>query len=170
MKPYVEGKSREDLRHLALQLRSNFHLENQLYFPAVEMLDVFEEIDDSFSYVVLPDFEMLSNEHAHTDVLEGEIRIKESIYDGACNGNGRDRMTIAHELSHYLMLCRWGFKLYWMNDDSRVESYCDPEWQAKCLAGEIMVAHNLVQGLSPEEIARQCGVSLAAARYQKQVA
>ena len=47
-----------------------------------------------------------------------------------------------------------------------IEAYEDPEWQAKCFAGEVMINKELVKNMKPQEIALQCGVSLQAAEYQ----
>ena len=97
----VEPKSREDLRYLANILRSRLRLENTLWVPIVEILDVLPELFDDFSYEIVPDSEFPVSIHADTDVRTGHIRIKESIYERACDGEGRDRMTIAHEIGHY---------------------------------------------------------------------
>lgn len=107
----VEAKSRIDLRKLARILRKHLNLDDELYFPIVELLDVFTEIFDDFNYEVVEDTVLSKKVHADTDIRTGHIRIKESVYNGACNGEGRDRMTIAHEIGHYFMLCFCGFKL-----------------------------------------------------------
>ena len=97
----VEPKSRQDLRNLTVILRKFLKLENEKYFPITELLDVLSEIFDNFSYEIVEDNELPFGTHADTNTLTGHIRIRESVYEGACNGNGRDRMTIAHELGHY---------------------------------------------------------------------
>ena len=155
----VEAKSRADLRRLTCILRKHLHLEEVLYFQIVELLDVMTElfVDDS----------VLSKKvHADTDIRTGHIRIKESVYEGACNGEGRDRMTIAHEIGHYFTLCFCGFRLERNFSGGRIPAFRDPEWQAKCFAGELMVPAPLVKGLNEHEIAEQCGVSLDAACVQ----
>ena len=53
--------------------------------------------------------------------------------------------------------------------DEHVPAYQDPEWQAKCLAGELMVPYELVGGMSAAAVANACGVSLQAAYYQLSV-
>ena len=165
----VEAKSREDFRILTYSLRKRIGLENRMYFPIVEMLDVFAEIfSGEFSYEIVEDNEFSEDTHADTDILKKHIRIKESVYDGACEGNGRDRMTIAHELGHYLTLCQYGFKLQRNFSKNDVPPYRDPEWHAKCFAGELLVPIHLVEDLSPRQIANQCGVSLDAAKIQYQ--
>ena len=54
------------------------------------MTDLF----DDFNYEVVEDKVLSKKVHADTDIRTGHIRIKESVYEGACNGEGRDRMTI----------------------------------------------------------------------------
>ena len=51
----VEAKSRIDLRKLARILRKHLNLDDELYFPIVELLDVFTEIFDDFNYEVVED-------------------------------------------------------------------------------------------------------------------
>ena len=162
----VEPRSRSDLRHLASEIRKALRLDDQLYFPIVELLDVLEETLDGFSYSIIPDDELSPNKHADTNVYTGEIRIKESVYNGARRGNGRDRMTIAHELSHYMTLCFLGLKLSRTIGGGKLKAYEDPEWQAKCLAGELLIPYRLTIGMTTDEIIEKCGVSRSAARYR----
>lgn len=162
----VEPKSRDDLRNLARQFRKLLHLEDELYFPIVELLDVMTEIFDDFNYEIVEDNVFSENVHADTDIKTGLIRIKESVYEGACNGEGRDRMTIAHEIGHYFTICVCGFKLTRNFSEKRIPAFQDPEWQAKCFAGELMVAAHLVKGMNEYEIAKRCGVSCDAAHVQ----
>ena len=162
----VEPKSRKELRELAMTLRRFFNLENVIFFPIVELLDVLAETLDNFSYEIVGDDELPSDTHANIDVMTGHIRIKESVYDGACNGNGRDRMTIAHEIGHFFTLCFCGFKLERNFSKNKIVKYRDPEWQAKCFAGELLVPEHLMKGVPAYEIAQKCGVSSDAADYQ----
>lgn len=166
----VTPRSRKDLRNLAAQIRKVLGLEDALYFPIVELLDVLEETLPGFSYSIIDDEELPPNKHAETNVYTGEIRIKQSVYEGARRGKGRDRMTIAHEFSHYMTLCFLGFKLSRTIGGDGPLPYEDPEWQAKCLAGELLVPYDLVRGMSATEVARRCGVSMDAAKYQLKVA
>ena len=138
----VEAKSRSDLRRLARLLREHLHLDDVLYFPIVELLDVMAELFDDFSYEIVEDSALPQKVHADTDIRTGHIRIKESVYEGACNGEGRDRMTIAHEIGHYFTLCFCGFKLTRNFSDAKIITFRDPEWQAKCFAGELMIRSN----------------------------
>ncbi len=162
----VEPKSRTDLRRLARIMREYLQLDHVLYFPIVELLDVMTELFDDFNYEIVEDCVLSKKVHADTDIRTGHIRIKESVYEGACRGEGRDRMTIAHEIGHYFTLCFCGFKLTRNFGNARVITFRDPEWQAKCFAGELMVPAHLVKGMDQNEIAEQCGVSYDAACVQ----
>jgi hypothetical protein len=162
----VEAKSRADLRRLARILRDHLHLSDVLYFPIVELLDVLTELFDDFNYEIVEDNAMPKKVHADTDIRTGHIRIKESVYEGACAGEGRDRMTIAHEIGHYFTLCFCGFRLERNFSEGKIPAFRDPEWQAKCFAGELMVPAHLVKGMNKYEIADQCGVSYDAACVQ----
>ncbi len=95
-----------------------------------------------------------------------QLRNRQSVYDGACAGNGRDRMTIIHEIAHYLLLCVNGLKLQRNFSNNAVKAYCDPEWQAKCLTAEIMIPANIVKNMTVDEVVQYCGVSFEAASYQ----
>ena len=163
----VEGKSRKELRALAYSLREHLGLTEALYFPVVETPDVLEEIIDKFSYEIVEDDELPISVHAETDVVTGHIKIKDSVYNRAAQGEGRDRMTIAHEIGHFFTICVCGFKLQRNFDENAVvPPYRRPEWQAKCFAGELMVPAHLIDGLTPLNIAEKCGVSESAASFQ----
>lgn len=163
---FVEPKSRKEIRVLAYILREKLGLQNALWIPVVELLDVLAETIDGFSYEVVPDSEMPDEIHAETDIVTGHITIKESVYERACNGEGRDRMTIAHEIGHFFMLYLYGFKLHRNYKNRKIEAPNDPEWQAKCFAGEFLIGSHLIEGMSTFEIAEECGVSYEAAKYQ----
>lgn len=94
------------------------------------------------------------------------IRIREDVYDGALADCGRDRMTIAHEIAHYILLVVCGVKFARSFDGASIPTYQDSEWQAKALAGEVMCAAHLISAMNPTQIVEECGVSLDAAEYQ----
>ena len=168
MSNYIaEALSRKQIRGLAVAIKAEFGLRERLHIPIVELLDVMAEKVKGFSYQVVDDFELPANEHAVTDIKTGLIKIKNSVYDGAANGRGRDRMTIAHEIAHFILCCLYGVKL--ARCDGRPKQYCDPEWQAKCFAGEFLIDAELTKDMTPVDIANECGVSLDAAEYQKKV-
>ncbi len=162
----VESKSRKDMRLIAEGFRRLFDIENEVWVPIVKLLDAMRLVFDIFNYEIVPDDTFPPNIHAETDIRTGHIQIKESVFERACAGEGRDRMTIAHEIGHFITLCFFGFKLQRNMSKKPNKPYNDPEWQAKCFAGELMVSVRLTEGMSPAEIAKACGVSVDAAIYQ----
>ena len=161
--------SRSKIRDFAYQIRQTLHLELKLYFPVEKFLEILHELigDPNFSFQVIPDSEwdQMPNIHAFYNLEENCIFIRDSVYEGAANGNGRDRMTIVHECAHAILLHCNGISLT-RSFSETVPAYCDPEWQAKCLAAELMVPFELTKNMSAHDIAQKCGVSMAAARYQ----
>lgn len=162
----VEPKSRTDLREIAYLFRKWLSLEHVLFFPVVEVLDLLSLINNDFNYEIVNDDILPNNTHADIDIKTGLIRIKESVFIGACNNRGRDRMTIAHEIGHFVLLCQYGFKLERSFSLEKIPAYQDSEWQAKCFAGELMIPAHLVKGMSKREIVEKCGVSPDAANTQ----
>ena len=71
------------------------------------------------------------------------IAVRERIYEGACNGVGGYRGHIMHEICHAI-LCLFGFVpvLQRSFGNNKIEPrYISMEWQAKALAGEVMVPY-----------------------------
>lgn len=170
---YIEAKSRGDLRAIAYQIRVAFGLENQVYFPIVKFMEhMMEVVFDNYEWEIIKDDELPPHQDAVTEMENGKgtVKIKESVYYGACEGNGQHRMTIAHEIiGHFIPICVLGFKLYHSTGNEKIKQYCDPEWQAKCLAGEFMMPYHLVKDYTPNQLVKECGVSKAAAECQRNV-
>lgn len=162
----AEPIQRAELRSLAKLVRKILQIEDRMYIPVISILEnIMPLLFTNFSYEYVPKEEFPNKKHAETDIVNHIIRIREDVYYGAIRGNGRDRMTIMHEISHYILLVICGMKFERNFGNADVITYKDPEWQAKALAGEIMCPHELIQTLSPKEISEQCGVSISAARY-----
>lgn len=159
--------SRKVLRCYAFEIRKQIGLEQTLKLPVLKLLESFPFLigDEDFYYELVDD---LPN-GIHAQYRHGEkcILIKTAVYNGAVNNVGRDRMTIVHEMAHALLLQHSGIQLHRCFDNEvKLRAFDDPEWQAKCLAGELMIPANLVKGMSPQNVAHYCAVSIDAARYQ----
>ncbi|MBR5667775.1 MAG: hypothetical protein IKW95_08820 [Lachnospiraceae bacterium] len=162
----VEPVTRDYLRRIALLFREEFELRDALCFPILDVLEKMRDKFPEFSFEIVEDHELPPTVHADTNILRQHIRIKQSVYDGAAEGNGRDRMTIAHEIGHFITLCVCELTFQRNFEDETVPPFQSPEWIAKCFAGELMIAEHLTNKMDPEEIASKCGVSLPAAKYQ----
>ena len=167
MHPYKsEPLSRKSISSMTMYLRRFLKLENRLYFPIMGLLESLQEISKPFYLSVVPDKDLPKNLEAYTDVLKHVITIKQSVYDGACNGNGRARFTIAHEIGHYMLAQVFGVRFQRNLPKSPMRRCENPEWQADAFAGELLVPADLLRGMSADEIRRECGVSSEAARVQ----
>ena len=162
--------SRQNLRDLATLIRKQFHLETRLDFPVIEFLEWMMPLlmnDDSFTFQVIEDKKWIYSldRHAYYDLNEHCIYIREAIYLGAVSKNGRDRMTIMHECAHAILLQCFHLQLC-RSFEKHIPAYRDPEWQAMCLAGELMMPCELISKMTISEVADSCGVSWEAAKYQ----
>ena len=162
----AEPLSRKDIRRMAYIIRKIAGSHETLFFDIVRFLEVtLPKIDESFSFVVLPK-SVMGECHGLTYPDRNEIQIREDVYERACEGSGRDRMTMAHELFHLLQHEKENISFARVADDGEIETFRDPEWQSDAFGGELLVPHHLVRGMTAEQIADKCKVSIKAARCQ----
>ena len=138
-----EKLSRENIRLVAYLFREELGIVNDLYIPVEKLLDRLPEIDPDISYEIVLDDELDKDTEAEADVINKTIYIKESVYNKACLGDGRSRMTIAHEIGHIVLVCLCDVRLY--RTYKKKVAYEDPEWQATCFAGELLVGFHLLK-------------------------
>jgi len=170
MEYIAEPVSRDNLRDLAFYLRKLLGLQDTLYFPVMPFLEhVMPSIYDGFHYEIVPEEYFPEERHAEIDIAKHIIRIREDVYEGAANGRGQHRMTVMHEIAHYILLVQCGVKLGRTFGETPVKRYQDPEWQAKALAGEIMCPADKISTLSVEQVMEQCGVSRNAAELNLKI-
>lgn len=144
--------SRKEIREIARDLRKALDLENEPYFPIMPFVEgILPRIDPKFELEVL---------YRH------QILLREDVYERACDGKGRDRFTVAHEVGHYILHIPSKIVLAKLEQGTAVPNFMDPEWQADAFAGELLMPAHLMKGVSPVIIAEKCEVSEAAARYQ----
>ncbi|QRX80861.1 ImmA/IrrE family metallo-endopeptidase [Glaciimonas sp. PAMC28666] len=156
---------RVEIRELAFDLRRQLGAANCMWFPILEVVEqVFTRMDLEYFFQVVEKDEMGSS-HGLTerDGNSVTIKIRDDIYERAYREEGRDRGTVAHEAGHYLMHARCP-SLH-RHFGGEIKTCEDPEWQAKCFQGELLIPRELVQGMSADQIVKQCGVSLEAAQY-----
>ena len=165
MKYVSEPLSRNQLRDLAYRVRKTIGLKETLYFPVVRFMEmILPRIREDFQYNIVPIKEFPAFKHADFDISNTCVNIREDVYYNAVKGCGRDRMTIAHEIAHFLLIKIFGVKLNRIHGEQPAV-YRDPEWQAKALAGEIMCPAHLIGGMNAELVSSKCGVSMAAASF-----
>lgn len=156
----VVAMSRRNIREVVDNFRSIFGLEEEINFPVVHFIEwILPELGVEVEYV---SEEEMGDAYGVTHTGNRTIKIREDVYEGAVLGNPRDRFTLCHELGHFFLHTpdRVSFAR------GEVPAYMNPEWQANAFAGELMAPYKLVAGMSPSEIAEQCGMSLQAAQIQ----
>jgi len=163
---FAEPTQRITLRAIANKIRELSGYSDHLYFPIIEFVEhKMPTLFPKFHLEIKEREYFPPNVHGETAVADRVIRIREDIYIGAINGIGRDRMTMAHEAGHYILLVAKGIKFYRTFEGAEIEAYRDPEWQAKALAGELLCPFHLIKGMAAPQIALACGVSDQAAQY-----
>jgi Zn-dependent peptidase ImmA (M78 family)/transcriptional regulator with XRE-family HTH domain len=159
----VAPKSTEALRDISEMVRGAFADADGIKFPIMDVLDSrLSKIFSDYQLVVLEEEEMGELEGL---VIAGDpvLRLRNDVYEAACNDDGRARFTACHELGHYLL-----HRKVAMARTRDVEPiYEDSEWQADVFAGALLMSRqHAMQFESVEEAARECGMSPTAARYQ----
>lgn len=161
--------SREEIRRYVRKIRAGMAMEFTLPVPIVSILEQYLPIifGETYNYEIVPEEEM-GNKHGETIPDQGLIRIREDVYLGACSGNGRDRMTIAHEIGHFLLHRSIRVSLCRMENGvtEKPKVYENPEWQADVFAGELLAPSYLIANMSAKEISEKAKVSLAATETQ----
>ena len=162
----AEPLNRIRLRAIAEKVRELAGKGDTIYFPVVEFVErIMPRLFPGFYLEIVPKSYFPPDVHGETLVEEQVIRIREDVYLGAISGNGRDRMTVAHEAGHYILLVAKGIKFYRSFNDAPIKAFRDPEWQAKAFAGELLCPYKLIGRMAAPQIALACGVSNEAAQY-----
>ena len=162
--------SRGDLRKIAQSLRNLLNVKTP-YFPIIgllESMDVLFGID--YDYIDDKEWDKRYGKHVHAqyDLDKKTIFIKESVYERANKNYGRDRFTIAHEISHAILISDNKVKFCRVDKNAeQIPLYKNPEWQADCLAGELLVPYSLCRNMSEMQIVTECAVTRSAAHIQK---
>jgi Zn-dependent peptidase ImmA (M78 family) len=166
MQSYVATPlSRSNIKSITKKIRDMLGLTNTIWFPIVEFLElVMPQIDPEF-VLDIQTYDELGEYHGLTYPDEHKIIIREDVYKRAISGVGRDRLTIAHEIGHYL-LHKKGAVVLARGSGEELPAYKDPEWQATAFAGELLVPSCLVRGMNVTRVTECCGVSYSAARKQ----
>ncbi len=162
MNVVAEPMSRKEIRDFTCAIREEMGLKEALYFPIVEFVEwVLANPENGMAFEILTKEEM-HDTYGTTNTGQNIMRIREDVYERAVNGNPRDRFTLCHELGHYLL----HQPEYISYARGNVPAFMNPEWQANTFAAELMAPYHLVKDLSPDEIAKKCGMSWQAANIQ----
>ena len=179
----VPPLTRAGIRQLARQVRQR-HGITEPYFPIVEFMEAYHQTEKAFVYDII-EREVMGANHGITFPDRKLMLIREDIYEGAVDGVGRDRLTIAHEFGHLLMhtrpvMARRSFRegaylraafscLGARHKSAKPETpaFRSSEWQANCFGGELLMSVDHIHRCKDAWDAMLLfGVSLEAADYQ----
>lgn len=158
--------SRRNIRDYANIIRNSMGLSDQLLFPILQFLELFmPAIDQEFYLEILPK-EKMGECFGVACPEEHKIVLREDVYNGAVYGVGMHRFTVAHEIGHYFLHNARSVVLARVDSKEKVPAFKDPEWQANCFAGELLMPAKLIKGMHFLDVTDACGVSPAAAQTQ----
>lgn len=156
-------RSRQSIREMTKWIRKQLNMEEELNFPIVQVIELLATDDEEeFDYEIVSPNEMLDT-YGTTNTYRNIMRIRENVYEGAVNGNPRDRFTLCHEFGHWFLHQPDNISFA----RGTIPKYCDPEWQANTFAAELMIPYYLVKDMSLEDIVEKCGVSYSCADIQR---
>jgi hypothetical protein len=167
----VPPLSRKDIRAFTDQIRARLGITTP-YFPILRVVElVLPKLVEGFYLEVCDEAEMTRRFgrgcHGMTFPDENVMHIREDVYNRARHDQGRDRLTIAHELAHLLLHSGLRFA---RRASASTPAYASSEWQANAFAGELLVSHRHVsQCRTLHDAARLFKVSVAAAEKQWEV-
>jgi len=159
---FVPPMSTDAIRSFAEKVRSAFLQPDKLQFPIMDVIEFrLGMIFDGF-YIDVRDKESMGEDEGRVIGGTKGIALREDIYVGAWNGNGRDRFTACHELGHFLM--HRTITMARTREDSD-KIFCDAEWQADTFAGTLLFSPRHVGRFTdPDDVAHNCGMTGAAAK------
>lgn len=159
-------KVKENIRKFVYQIRKKASLDKQLYFPIVEYMEnALGTIDNDFTLDVCPDNELPGILAEACPELH-TIKVRQTVYDGACLGHYWHRMTLAHELGHYFYHSSSNVYFAKVAPGERIPISRDPETQADIFAAELLMPLQLIRNMNYRDIAMKCGVSYRSAKIR----
>lgn len=125
-----------EIRTAATQLREVFGFGDEPYLPVIDVLESGLDHGGLLSLEIAPIDEMGDAEGLACP--QGKfIRIREDVYEAACDQEPRARFTIAHEIGHWYL--HSNVQLMHARTDSRIENFRLSEPQANQFAAEFLM-------------------------------
>ena len=152
----VEARTSEEIAIIANDLRRYCEKEDAHWFPIVPVV----ELIAGEGFQVLTSEDMGRNEGLSYPDL-GVIQIREDVYDAACNGDGRARDTMAHELGHFIL--HRGMRMARITSRGVPRLIEDSEWQADEFAGLLLAPAHIISGRNAADISQRCGLPIQVA-------
>lgn len=156
---------RQKLMAITDNLRAYLRIDRP-FFPILEVVEfAFPQIWPEFCLTVGELGEMGEN-HGLTFIDQQEIQLRVDVYEGVEQRRGRDRLTLAHEVGHFLLHNNPGYARTARNS-SDIPPYRSSEWQANAFAGSLLMPIEFLRtAKSLQEVVEVCGVTYDAATTQ----
>ena len=149
-------------------------------FPVLKALErLIDKFSNNLYYCILPDDEFETNVMAEL-VPEGNdvycIKIRETVYEKAVNGDRASLGFICHEMCHFILIhifyagpvlykCENGLVYARSLKDKELPRYKSMEWQAMALCGEIMIPYEKCKNYTFKQIVSKTKSSDEQTRY-----
>ncbi|WP_342711284.1 ImmA/IrrE family metallo-endopeptidase [Bradyrhizobium sp. B124] len=158
----VPPMSTPALRDFADKVRTAFVEDDHVEFPIMDVLEFrLGQVFDGF-FIDVRDRESMGDDEGRVIGGTMGLALREDVYCGAWEGNGRDRFTACHELAHFLL--HRTITMARTREDTD-EIYRDAEWQADTFAGTLLMSpRHLPLFSDSEDAANQCGMTGFAAK------
>lgn len=148
----------KDIEAIAKKVREDYKIKDGECFPILDYLRYLYDkeligisiLDDNDPYLD-------KDTPAVYNAVDNFIYLKESVINEIENGNYRSNFTLAHELFHYLQNQVLNFTF---EEVETRKTYEDPEWQANCFAGELLLPDEFLSNEDNEYLAKHFQVSM----------
>ncbi|WP_298951434.1 ImmA/IrrE family metallo-endopeptidase [uncultured Methylobacterium sp.] len=170
---WVDGRSDQSIKDLAYRARKELQVSRKV---PVEIIDCLKKDSlltvkgrKNLKYEIVDDHKM-GDDDANTELVNDVIviRVKRSVHNQAVWGEGRARMTLAHELGHAVMhpgmakARRTG--AVGRHKVQNIPSYSSAEHQAKVFASAFLIDQEFAKNLeSASAYSEEFSISLKAA-------
>jgi hypothetical protein len=167
----VVPRSAKEIEALTLAWRDRLGVPNDWAPSMLRLLEI--ELPKlpklgQFALVTRADAEM-GDAEAYTEFNPPHIVVRNSVYKLARKGDGRSRMTLAHELGH-LVMHPGAAKLrsdFGQTATVKLRAFESAEWQANKFASLFLMPLHIIRDFtSASQLAENCQVSLRAAEIR----
>ena len=162
--------SKQQIEVIAWELRKQMGLDRRCDIPILHILEIVTpKIIENFELHILT-VEEFSQEFGKTShglyvPEQKHLYLREDVYYGAWDNNGRDRFTVAHEFAHAILIELFPQGLHRIASNVKRPTYQDPEWQANTLASYLLIPPKLIGNeMTVENIMNNFSVSFTAAK------
>lgn len=148
----------KDIAEIARRVRADYKIKDEDCFPILDYIRYLYD-QELIGILILDDNDpyLDKNTPAVYNACDNFIYLKESVINEIESGNYRSNFTLAHELFHYLQNQILNFTF----EEVEVrKTYEDPEWQANCFAGELLLPNEFLNNEDNDHLAKHFQVSL----------